>query len=88
MVREELIAEISMRRDIPMDDVEEVLDEQDVIFEEERQCKKKKRTIICIVMLFVMVLSSAAAVYILDRKQKIDMEEMLKKYIDKINKLR
>ena len=33
--RDEMIAEISMRTDIPMDEVEEVLDEEDMIIEEE-----------------------------------------------------
>ena len=35
MLRDDLITEISMRTDIPMDEVEEVLDEEDMIIEEE-----------------------------------------------------
>lgn len=84
MIRDELIAEISMRRDIPMDFVEEVLDEQDIIFEEEKCCKKKKRCIAMVCVFATFAIITAAVVYVLDKKQKIDMEDMLKKYIDKI----
>ena len=43
MLRDEMVAEISMRRDIPMETVEEVLEEQDEIFDEECKCRKKKK---------------------------------------------
>ena len=44
MDRDELIAEISMRRGIPTDEVEEVLDEEDLMFAEyESKRNRKKR---------------------------------------------
>lgn len=86
MTREDLITEISMRTDVPMEDVEEVLDEEDIILDEEvRKCKKKK-CIIATVCTIVFLMGAAFAVYVLDRKEKIDFEATMKKYMEKIKK--
>ena len=86
MTREDLITEISMRTDVPMEDVEEVLDEEDIILDEElRKCKKKK-CIITTVCTIIFLMGAAFAVYVLDRKDKIDFEATMKKYMEKIKK--
>lgn len=86
MTREDLITEISMRTDVPMEDVEEVLDEEDIILDEElRKCKKKK-CIITTVCTIIFLMGAAFAVYVLDRKEKIDFEATMKKYMEKIKK--
>lgn len=86
MMRDDLVEQISMRRDIPIEDVEEVLDEQDAILCEEAKEKKRKRMVFVSVMMTVFILGAAAAVYILDKKQKIDMEQTIRKYADKLSK--
>lgn len=86
MLREDMALEISMRRDIPMDEVEEVLEEQDKIICEEKKCKKKKKCMILTCTMIFFLLGAAAAMYILDKKQKIDMEKFIKTYTDKIAK--
>lgn len=86
MMRDDLVVEISMRRDIPIEDVEEVLEEQDIILEEEARARKRKKAICLSVMMTVFALGAAAAVYILDKKQKIDMEQTIKKYTEKLSK--
>ena len=80
MTREELAAEISMRRDVPLEDVEEVLEEEDVIaFEEYTKNKKKKR--MCIMGTMIVFLAGViAAIIILDKKEKIDAQAMIKAY--------
>lgn len=78
MLREDLIAEISMRRDIPMEDVEEVLEEEDFIFCEEALTKKKKRRICMLGAIVLFVAGAVAALAILRKKQAIDFEKMLK----------
>lgn len=86
MNREDLITEISARTDIPMENVEEILDEEDILIEEElRKCRKKKCIVFSLLML-TFIIGAAVAVYILDRKEKIDIEAMVKKYMDKIKK--
>ena len=82
MVRDELISEISMRRDIPMDMVEEVLDEEDVIFLEEEKACKKKRCIILSVIMIILVAASVACVCI-GNKKDVDIEESVKNYVEK-----
>ena len=86
MLRDDMALEISMRRDIPMEDVEEVLDEECRILDEEKKCKKKKKFLVltCVVTLFL--LGAAASMYILDRKQKLDMDRFLENYADKFAK--
>ena len=86
MLREDMALEISMRRDIPMEDVEEVLDEENRIIEEEKKCKKKKKFLILTFTVTFFLMGAAAAMYILDKKQKIDMEELIKIYADKLAK--
>ena len=91
MVRDELVSEISMRRDIPMDEVEEVLEEQDILLAEEAS-RKKKRMCKCFWSTVIIFLAGiAATIVFLDKKEKInleDIEEMVKrnvkKYADKI----
>lgn len=89
MERDEMIAEISMRTDIPMEDVEAVIDEEEMIFVEKMACrKKKKRRCICVTML-VFIAGAVAAMFILDKKEKIDIEDIVKKnvkkYMDKMH---
>ncbi|MGN0436467.1 MAG: hypothetical protein ACI4D8_07555 [Wujia sp.] len=86
MMRDDLVEQISMRRDIPVEDVEEVLEEQDIILEEEARAKKRRKVLCLSVMITVFALGAAAAMYILDKKQKIDMEQTIKKYADKLSK--
>ncbi|MCM1273034.1 MAG: hypothetical protein NC225_03545 [Clostridium sp.] len=83
MLRDEMAAEISMRRDIPMEEVEEVLEERDCIVEEECKRKKRKKCIVCTLMMTFFLMGAACALYILDKKEKIDMELTIKKYVDK-----
>lgn len=86
MVRDELASEISMRRDIPMETVEEVLDEQALILCEEEKRRKKKKCICVWSMIIVFLAGMAAAVVFLDKKEKIclsDIEDMIKKNIKK-----
>ena len=84
MLRDEMIAEISMRRDIPMETIEEVLEEQDEIFEEGWKSRKKKKCIISISLVTFFVMGAAFTLYILDKKEKIDMQNTMKKYMEKI----
>lgn len=84
MLRDDLITEISMRTDIPMDEVEEVLDEEDMIIEEELCKCRKKKCMITTILVVVFLLGAAVAVYVLDRKDKIDVEAIVKKYTDKM----
>ncbi len=84
MTREDLITEISMRRDIPMEDVEEVLEEEDIILDEELKCCKRKKCIIMSALMVVFLMGATFAVYMLDKKEKIDVEAVIKKYTDKI----
>lgn len=86
MTRDDLITEISMRCDIPMEDVEEVLDEEDIILEEELKACKKRRCIIMTVMMVIFLAGAAFAVYMLDKKEKIDVEATVKRYMDKIKR--
>ena len=79
MNREDLITEISARTDIPMENVEEILDEEDILIEEElRKCRKKQCIVFSLLML-TFIIGASVAVYILDRKEKIDIEAMVKK---------
>lgn len=86
MERDEMILEISMRTDIPMEDVEEVLDQEDLIMAEELLCQKKKKCIVMTVIVTVFVLGAACALWMLDNKEKIDIEATVKKYVDKFTK--
>ena len=86
MMEEDLALEISMRTNIPMDDVEEVLDEEYAIYEEYEKKRKKKKLIGISIFSVIFMLGAITAAIILDRKQKIDMEEMIKKYTQKIAK--
>lgn len=83
MTREELAAEISMRRDVPLEDVEEVLEEEEVIaYEEYNKKKKRKRKRMCFVCTMFIFLAGVAAIVILDKKEKIDTQAMIKAYSD------
>lgn len=91
MAREDLVAEISMRCDVPMDDVEAVLTEEDIICAEKEKSRKRKKRRCIITMAAVFIAGMAAAIICLDRKEKIciaDIEDMVrknvKKYMDKI----
>ena len=50
MMREDLVVEISMRTDVPIEDVEDVLEEQDIILEEERKSKGVKNVLSFVVL--------------------------------------
>lgn len=86
MVRDELVSEISMTRDIPMETVEEVLEEEEFILCEEEKCRKKKKCICIWGTIVVFLAGMAAAVLFLDKKEKInlgDIEDMIKKNVKK-----
>ena len=89
MVRDDLVAEISMRCDIPMEDVEEVLEEEDIILYEQEKCRKRKKRM-CVFSMIIVFIAGVAAIC-LDRKDKISLAEIedmiksnVKKYADKI----
>lgn len=86
MERDDMILEISMRTDIPMEDVEEVLDQEDLIMTEELLCQKKKKCVVMTVLITVFVLGAACTLWMLDKKEKIDIEKTVKKYVDKFSK--
>ena len=92
MVRDELVSEISMRCDIPMDEVEEVLEEQDILLAEEASRKKKRKCKCFWSTVIIFIAGMAAAVVFLDKKEKInleDIEEMVKRNVKKYaNKIR
>lgn len=85
MLMEEMVAEISMRTDIPMEDVEDVLAEEDAIIKDELKCRKRKKCMCIWGTVTVFLMGVAAALYILDKKQKIDVEEIIKKYSEKMH---
>lgn len=83
MCNDEMITEISMRCDIPMDTVEEVLDERECIIEEEcRRIRRRKRAA-CSLMITFFMLGAGVVLYLLDKKEKIDMQLTMKNYMDK-----
>ena len=86
MEREDMIVEISMRTDIPMEDVEDVLDYQDIIETEELISCKKKKCIFMTILIVMFVLGVAVTLCVLDKKEKIDIEATVKKYVDKFAK--
>lgn len=86
MEREDMIVEISMRTDIPMEDVEDVLDYQDIIEAEELMSCKKKKCMFMTILIVMFVLGMAVTLCILDKKEKIDIEATVKKYVDKFTK--
>lgn len=79
MERDELISVISMRTDIPMDEVEEVLDEEDLIYLEEARCKKKKRTIIMLSSILLFMAGMIVALLLLDKNEKISLADYREK---------
>lgn len=90
MVREEMISEISMRRDIPLEDVSEVLEERDAILAEECAKKQKKKKMCALTMALVFIAGMIAALFVLDKKETISLDELedmvkgnVKKYTDK-----
>ena len=86
MEREDMIVEISMRTDIPMEDVEDVLDYQDIIEAEELLCCKKKKCVFMTILMVMFVLGVVVTFVVLDKKEKIDIEKTVKKYVDKFSK--
>lgn len=86
MLNEDLALEISMRSGIPLDDVEGVLEEEDLIYEELDKKRRKKKMLVFLIFGFVFVLGAFAACVILDKKQKLDMEELIKKYTQRLTK--
>ncbi|MBQ9936398.1 MAG: hypothetical protein IJO70_11175 [Lachnospiraceae bacterium] len=86
MEREDMIVEISMRTDIPMEDVEDVLDYQDIIEAEELMCCKKRRCVVVTILMVMFVLGMVITLMVLDNKEKIDIEKTVKKYMDKLSK--
>lgn len=85
MLMEEMVAEISMRTDIPMEDVEDVLTEEDAIIQEERKCRKRRKCMCIWGTVTIFMMGAAAALYVLDKKQKIDVEEIIRKYSEKMH---
>ena len=75
MYRDEMISEISMRCDIPVEDVAEVLEEEENIIEEEKYFKKRKKKMAFACCMATAVATACAAVYILNKKNKIDIEK-------------
>ncbi len=86
MEREDMIVEISMRTDIPMEDVEDVLDYQDIIEAEELMCCKKRKCLVMTILITILALGMVITLMILDNKEKIDIEKTVKKYMDKLSK--
>lgn len=91
MVRDDLVTEISMRCDIPMDEVEEILEEEDIILAEMEMCRKKRKRKCMLSMILVFIAGVVVTALCLDKKDKIslsDIEDMVKsnvkKYVDKI----
>ncbi len=89
--RDEIIAEISMRRDIPVEEVEEVLDEEDLLFAEYESKRRRKKRRFFLFTFLVFIAGAVAAVIYLDKQEKISVikirdavEENVKKYTDKI----
>ncbi len=85
MMREDLVVEISMRTDVPIEDVEDVLEEQDIILEEERKSKGVKKCIIVCSVIVIFLMGALATLMMLDKKDKIDMEKLIKKYTAKLH---
>ena len=95
MYRDEMISEISMRCNIPVEDVAEVLEEEENIIEEERYCKKRKKKIAFECFFATAAAATCATVYVLNKKNKIDLEKtkndiekVMRKYIDKFEKMK
>lgn len=95
MYRDEMISEISMRCNIPVEDVAEVLEEEENIIEEERYCKKRKKKIVFACFFATAAAAACATVYVLNKKNKIDLEKtkndiekVMRKYIDKFEKMK
>ncbi len=86
MTRDELITEISVRRGVSVEDVETVLEEEDIVIEEEKKACKKRRCIIFTIVMIIFLAGTAFSVYVLDKKEKIDVENAVKKYLEKINR--
>lgn len=85
MLRDDLVVEISMRTDIPMEDVEEVLETQDEVLDEECKGKLMKKIICTFGVVTIFLLGTITALMILDKKDKIDIEKMIKKYTAKLH---
>ena len=68
MMREDLVVEISMRTDVPIEDVEDVLEEQDIILEEERKSKGVKKCIIVCSVIVIFLMGALATLMMLDKK--------------------
>lgn len=97
MERDEIIEEISRRKGIAMEEVAEILEEEDAIYDEEcekyvRAMKKKKRKkkMCACGTAFVFLAGAACALLVLDRKNKISIDEIeelvkdnVKQYTDK-----
>ena len=119
MYRDEMISEISMRCNIPVEDVAEVLEnkikeserdrkamagvtkmareraKKENIKEEERYYKKRKKKIVFACFFATAAAATCATVYVLNKKNKIDLEKtkndiekVMRKYIDKFEKMK
>ncbi len=86
MNREDMALEISLRRGIELEEVEEVLEEEDLIEIEELIACKRRKKIFTMVGMSVFLVGAAAVLCILDKQEKIDIESTVKKYVDKIIK--
>lgn len=85
MVREEMAAEIALRTDIPLEDVEEVLDEEDLIFLEEERGRKTRTALLIVGGVVLVAVIAIAVIYYLDKKEKINVKQTVQNCTDKIN---
>ncbi|MBR1816190.1 MAG: hypothetical protein IJ763_05760 [Lachnospiraceae bacterium] len=88
MYYDELVSEISLRCDLPIDEVADVLDEEENIIEEERRYRKRKKHLYFLCFLLIVMMTAAVTICILDRQEKIDIENTVRKYLDKMEKLK
>ena len=86
MLRDEMIAEISESTDTPINKVEDILDEEDCIIEEEYCAYRKKKCAIMTILIVIFLMGATVAVYVLDQKNKIDVEKSTRRYIDKLRR--
>ena len=85
MIREEMAAEIALRTDLPLEEVEEVLDEEDIMFLEE-ETRRKKTTAICVIGgVIVVTVAAVAVIYYLDKKEKINVRQTVDTCKDRIS---
>ena len=88
MFYDEMVSEISMRCDLPVDEVADVLEEEENIIEEERRRRRRKKHLHFLCFLTVVAMTAAVTICVLDRQEKIDVEETVRRYLDKMERLK